>query len=438
MIYQDSKNNQGKPSIDERKRMIQQILGNDKYQKIAIIDEKEASPARVSKKKRNKLEPIYGLGSLILLGLGNTIGSGFFTLTGIASKLAGTGVSVAYLISGTIALLTAFAYAEFAALIPKSGSSYLYAYTVFGELPAWIVGWNQNVRYGGACATQARGFSSFFMQLFAFLNLPLPTWFDSTNVLGMYGSPLAVVFLLFCNVITNQGAKCAGIFSNYVTVMILCILALVFLVSASMFNPENVFPFFNEEKGTTGVVEASCLLFFAFLGFDFLTTLSEEAINPKRNVPIAIQASIALTMTIYAVIAFALNGVGNLAKTGTGIGAGAISEVFESRNLSIVSLILIICTILGITASSIGNLMGQARILTSYSKDGLISGVFQELDPVKKVPVKGSWISLIPICMASFFMNLTQLAKLCTLCNLITYAFVDVAVLILRLREDEK
>lgn len=95
----------------------------------------------------------YGLGALVLLGLSGTIGSGFFTLTGVAAKMAGPSVSLAYILSGFIALLTAFAYAEFAAIIPKSGSSYLYAYTVYGELPAWIVGWNQNLRYGGGVAT---------------------------------------------------------------------------------------------------------------------------------------------------------------------------------------------------------------------------------------------------------------------------------------------
>lgn len=145
--------------------------------------------------------PTYGLGALVLLGLGNTIGSGFFTLTGVAAKLAGPAVSLAYLLSGSTALLTAYAYAEFAAIIPKSGSSYLYAYTVFGELPAWIVGWNQNLRYGGGTATQGRGFSSFFVRLMAFIGLPLPLWLDNLSIFGLQGSALAVIFLIFCNCI---------------------------------------------------------------------------------------------------------------------------------------------------------------------------------------------------------------------------------------------
>ena len=101
--------------------------------------------------------------SLILLGLGNTIGSGFFTLIGVACKSAGPAVFLSFLLSGSVALLTASVYAEFAGLIPKAGSSYLYSYTIFGEFAAWIVGWNQNLRYGGASATQSRAFDAFFI-----------------------------------------------------------------------------------------------------------------------------------------------------------------------------------------------------------------------------------------------------------------------------------
>ena len=127
-------------------------INNDDFMRLkSSIGDVNESPA--PKKKRKAFKPTYTLFSLIMLGFGNTIGSGVFTLTGVASKSAGSAVFIAFIIAGTVASLTACVFAEFAALIPKSGSSYLYSYTVFGELPAWIVGWNQNLRYGGTSAT---------------------------------------------------------------------------------------------------------------------------------------------------------------------------------------------------------------------------------------------------------------------------------------------
>jgi basic amino acid/polyamine antiporter, APA family len=131
------------------------------------------------KPKRGKFLPTYGLCSLILLGFGNTIGSGVFTLTGVAAKTAGSAVFLGFIISGVIALLTALVFAEFASMIPKSGSAYVYTYSTFGELPAWIVGWNQNLRYGGTTAVQSRGWSSYIMQFFAAIGLALPKKMDN-------------------------------------------------------------------------------------------------------------------------------------------------------------------------------------------------------------------------------------------------------------------
>ena len=114
-----------------------------------------------------------------MMGFGNTIGSGVFTLTGVASKFAGSAVFIAFLIAGIVALVTALVFAEFSALIPKSGSSYIYTYTTFGELPAWIVGWNQNLRYGGTSAVQSRAWSAYILQFLLVCGIALPEWIDS-------------------------------------------------------------------------------------------------------------------------------------------------------------------------------------------------------------------------------------------------------------------
>jgi APA family basic amino acid/polyamine antiporter len=327
-----------------------------------------------------------------MLGFGNTIGSGVFTLTGVASKFAGSAVFLGFIISGMVALMTALVFAEFSAIIPKSGSSYVYTYSTFGELPAWIVGWNQNFRYGGTAATQSRAWSAYMVQLLLGMGLVLPVWFDELRVFGINCSPLAVLFLLFCTWITTLGSEAVGSFNNFVTSGKLIILAFIATVSFANFNIENFTPFLDEERGIPGVIEASTILFFGYLGFDFITTISEEAKNPKQDVPRAILWSVILSMFIYVIISFAVNGVGNLAQVGSKDGETALAEIFSNIGLDWMAAVIFVCALLGITAAAMTNLMSQSRILYSYAKDGLFFKVFKDLDPVRNVPIKGSWL----------------------------------------------
>jgi basic amino acid/polyamine antiporter, APA family len=177
------------------------------------------------------------------------------------------------------------------------------------------------------------------------------------------------------------------------------------LVSAFYFDPGNFEPFFNKDKGALGVIEASTILFFGYLGFDFITTITEEALNPVRDVPKAIMTSVLISMVIYTLVAFSVSGVGNLAE-GDGDGETALADIFKQKGVMWMQMIILVCAILGISAATLTNLMSQSRILYSYSKDGLFFKVFSELDPISKVPVKGSWISLVPIGLAAFTLNL--------------------------------
>jgi basic amino acid/polyamine antiporter, APA family len=190
----------------------------------------------------------------------------------------------------------------------------------------------------------------------------------------------------------------------------------------------------DEELGFHGVVEATTILYFGYLGFDFVTTMAEEAIDAKRNVPTAIMLSVISCMLIYGVVSFSVQGVGNLAAAGTGDGETALALVFEQRGLTSMSLLIFVCALLGITAAGLTNTMSQSRILYSYAKDGLFFEVFKEIDPDRKVPVKGSWLAMVPIATLAALMDLRTLAELCSLSNLFTFAFIDTAVVVLRLK----
>jgi len=239
-------------------------------------------------------------------------------------------VFLGFIISGCIALLTALVYGEFASMIPKSGSAYVYTYSTLGELPAWIVGWNQNLRYGGTTATQSRGWSSYMMQLFLALGIGLPAQLDSYTILGFNCSPLSVLFLIGLVLLANSGSKSSGDFSNVITIGKLAILGFIVVTSCFYFRVENITPLLNEQKGFLGVIEAATVLFFGYLGFDFITTIAEEAINPKRDIPIAIIVSVVFSMIIYAMVSFAVSGVGVMSAS-SGDGETALAEIFRDR-----------------------------------------------------------------------------------------------------------
>lgn len=173
------------------------------------------------------------------------------------------------------------------------------------------------------------------------------------------------------------------------------------------------------------MVEASTIVFFGYLGFDFITTMSAEAINPKETVPKAVNFSVFGSMMIYAAVAFSVNGVGNLAAQSSGDGETALADIFTKRGMPYMAFVIYFCALFGISAAVMTCLMSQARILYAYAKDGLFFEVFKELDPVTKVPVKGAWIGMIPVVMAAFVFNLQTAAKICTLANLMTYSFID-------------
>ena len=156
-----------------------------------------------------------------------------------------------------------------------------------------------------------------------------PKWLNELEVAeGVKGSPLSVLFLCFCTWINTRGSSSAGNFNNIITGAKLVILVFIIIVSFLNFQWKNFEPFLDEEKGFAGVIEASTILFFGYIGFDFMTTVSEESINPQKDVPQAIVFTVMISMTIYAVLSFAVNGVGNLAKSSSGDGEVALAEIF--------------------------------------------------------------------------------------------------------------
>lgn len=251
---------------------------------------------------------------MILLGVGNTIGAGVFAYTGLAAKYAGGPAAwFAYFIAGIVSSFTALVFAEFGSRIPKSGSSYLFAQIYLGEFISWVIAWNLNLRYTGTAAPVARGFASFVVKFFKLCGITLPPYLNNYKIWGCETSIIAPIFLLMCTAAQNKGTKTAGNLNNAITFIKIVILAFMIIVSFCNFSYEKNFtPFISPTLGYKGVIVATTKCFYAYVGYDFITTMSEETIKPEIRVPKGIFGCLAITAFFYCLVSFSANGVGNL------------------------------------------------------------------------------------------------------------------------------
>lgn len=230
---------------------------------------------------------------LVLLGFGNTIASGIFILQGIAAKYAGAGVFISFIIAGMVSLLTAMIYAEFASRMPFSGSGYIYIYSSFGELPAWVVGWSMNLRFGVTAGAQSKVWASYMVGLLKLLGVMVPAWmyhvelFGGTHVMSL----VSIAFILACTLVSTRGSEESSLFNQVFTLAKLVVLLFLLVVSICFFNFDNYKPLLSQhhpEYGALGMVIGATLVFYAYLGFDIIPAVAEEAKNPKKDVPRAI------------------------------------------------------------------------------------------------------------------------------------------------------
>lgn len=227
----------------------------------------------------------------------------------------GPSVIVSFFICGVISAMTALVYAEFSGRMPFSGSGYQYIYCSFGELPAWIIGWNMNLRYGVTAGALIRGWSQYVVGLFAKIGITLPVWLYSLNVFGYDTSIITVLYVILCTYIVTLGSKESNVFNYVFTVAKLGTLLLISVMALTYMNVDNYTPFVLEEKGGwSGTIQGASVIYFAFLGFDFITCLAEETRNPIKDLPRSIMMTINSCTLLYCLISGSMSGMAKLAN----------------------------------------------------------------------------------------------------------------------------
>ena len=381
------------------------------------------------------LKRVLGTSGLLLMGVGAIIGAGIFILTGIASALyAGPGIILSFVIAGAACLLTALCYAEFASMIPVAGSAYTYSYVTLGELFAWIIGWDLILEYLVIVAAVAVGWSGYIVNIFTSLGVNLPP--QLINPPGIDGGIINIPAVLIIAGITwllIRGAKQSSQVNTVIVLIKLAVILLFITIGVNYIHPANYHPFL--PYGWSGVFKGAAIIFFAYIGFDAITTAAEEVKNPKKTFPIAILGSLIISSILYIAVSGVLNGIFpyyTYKET-------AAPVAFALANLGIqwANIVISIGALCGITSVLLVSFFGQSRVFFAMSRDGLLPEFFSHLHKDFRTPTNGIIVVGIVGSLIAAFLPITELAQLVNIGTLAAFIIVSAAIIILRIQKPD-
>ncbi len=379
--------------------------------------------------------------ALIALGIGAIIGAGIFTLTGVAAaQNAGPAVVYSFILAAFACTFAGICYSEFATMIPTSGSAYVYAYATVGELIAWIIGWALVLEYAVGAATVAVSWSATFVSILHSFQIDLPpallnSSFDAMGR-GVINLP-AVVILAIVSGILVVGIQESARFNSFIVVLKVTVVILFIGVGYYYINRDNYTPFLPENTtgefgayGWSGVLRAAGQIFFAYIGFDAVSTAAQEAKNPKRDMPIGIIGSLAVCTTLYILYALVLTGIVNYKDLN--VAAPLAVAVDRMKDLPWLGFLMKLASLAGLTSVMLVMLLGQSRVFYSMSRDGLLPKIFSEIHPKFRTPWKSNLLLMVFVAIAAAFTPIGNLGQLTSIGTLAAFVIVCIAVIIMR------
>ncbi|MBI5558386.1 MAG: amino acid permease [Deltaproteobacteria bacterium] len=380
--------------------------------------------------EQHKLDRSLNAFDLTILGVGAIIGVGIFVLTGAASaKYAGPGVILSFVIAGAACAFAGLCYAELASSIPVAGSAYNYAYATMGELIAWIIGWDLILEYIVAAIAVSIGWSGYFVHILAALGIQVPVWCSAApgTVEGAIINLPAMVIVLLLTVILVVGIKESARFTSLMVLVKMVTIMVFILVGASHVNPDNWHPFL--PFGLKGVVAGAAIVFFAYIGFDAISTTAEETRNPQRNMPIGILLSLAICSLLYIVVAAILTGMVPYTELNT---PAPVAHALTLAGFRWGSALVSAGAVAGITSVLMVMLMGQPRIFFAMSRDGLLWPWVSKVHPRFRTPYVSQILTGGVVAGFAGFIDIGTAAELCNIGTLFAFAMVCGGVVVLR------
>jgi basic amino acid/polyamine antiporter, APA family len=378
---------------------------------------------------------------LTLLGIGAIIGTGIFVLTGTAAaNQAGPGIVVSYLAAGLACGFAALCYAEFASMIPIAGSAYTYAYATLGELVAWMIGWDLILEYAVGSMTVAIGWSGYMQRLLAGFGINLPLWMSAAPSATSPGTVInlpAVIIVLLIMVLLVIGIRESARFNAAMVAIKMAAILFFIAVGATFVRPENWSPF--APYGWPGIMAAAAVVFFAYIGFDAVSTTAEEAKNPKRDLPIGIIASLVVCTILYLSVSAVLSGIVPVVEYREDVQflnapvAFALAVIGQNWAAGLVSA----GAVAGITSVLLVMLMSQPRIFFAMSRDGLLPRGVSKVHPRFKTPYVTTIITCVIVAIVAGLTQIQVVGEMTSIGTLFAFVVVCAAVLALRIKRPD-
>ena len=413
------------------------------------------------------LKRVLGAGDLVMLAIGAVIGAGIFGAIGTAAAgqtdasgnviryAAGPALVFSFLLLGGACALAALCYAELASMIPQAGSAYAYTYATLGELVAWIIGWDLVLEYAVGNVAVAISWGDYFTTLLRGVGLSLPVWLttgyrtallssnpetsglldSAPQIAGMpilvnlpaFGIVMVITWLLL------RGAKESVRANNIMVVVKLIALALFIAVGATHLNAANYTPF--APNGFTGIHQGAAIVFFAYIGFDAISTAAEETRDPKRNLPIGILGGLAICTVIYVLVGFVLTGMVPYTELGV---ADPLAHALQRAGFETVGWIVALGAAVSMTAVLLVFQYGQPRIFFAMARDGLLPAWAAKVHPVRRIPYTTTLITGVVVAVASLIGDAAETYDLTNIGTLFAFALVSIGVLVLRITEPDR
>ncbi len=391
------------------------------------------------------LNRTLGASALVALGIGAIIGAGIFTLTGVAAgNHAGPAIVLSFILSAFGCALAGFCYSEFATMIPIAGSAYTYSYATMGEIVAWIIGWDLVLEYAVGAATVSIGWSSTLVSILhsVGINLPpqliaspfQPVQLPSGELVHGYVNLPAVLVVAAMTWLLVTGIQESATVNNVVVVLKVAVVIIFIVVGYGYVNPTNYEPFIpvNEGPGKfgwEGILRGAGLIFFAYVGFDAVSTAAQEAKNPKRDMPIGIIGSLAVCTVLYILYSRVLTGVVNYKDLAV---PAPLAVALDRIPMPWLAISMKIASLAGLTSVILVMLLGQSRVFFSMSRDGLLPGLFSKLHPNYRTPYLSNIVMAVFVGLFSAFAPVTVVGEMTSIGTLFAFVLVSIGILIMR------
>jgi len=417
--------------------------------------------AEGSESGEHTLKRTLGPWALVALGIGAIIGAGLFVRTAAAiADRSGPSVVLAFIVAGVGCAFAGLCYAEFASMIPIAGSAYTYSYATMGELVAWIIGWDLVLEYAVGAATVSIAWSEYFNRVLGLVGLhipyewchsPLEHMHDNPAVHGIMNIP-AVVILFILTALLVRGTQESAFVNGLIVVTKVTIVLMVIILGWRFINPANHTPFIPEATlyttpngivhhygGIMGILGAAGVVFFAFIGFDAVSTAAQEAKNPKRDMPIGILGSLVICTILYVLFSYVLSGIATVQDFRTAGREASVAYAITKYmpGFAWLSNFVTIAILAGFSSVILVMLLGQSRVFYSMSRDGLVPKVFSAVHPRFKTPYKSNWLFFVFTSLFAAFIPEDIVGEMTSIGTLFAFMLVCAGVWIMRKRRPD-